>query len=156
MTTETATADDFLTTFEARCRKSGIWPEKNGETEYDEELRDQAMENYLSLNEGELITELGPEEWRRRIMEARGYRPSDADRQEMEAWRTVAALKTALDRLETGELLSDADGDIIAIKRPDGKGYGIWMAGQVTSMDVSTAKEAAERLASQEKHPDGN
>ncbi len=143
MTTESATADDFLTTFEARCRTSGIWPEKNGETEYDAELRDQAMENYLSLNEGELITELGPEEWRRRILEARG--PSEADRQEMEAWRAVAALKTALDRLETGELLSDADGDIIAIKRPDG-GFGIWMDGQVTSTDVDTAKEAAELL----------
>lgn len=146
MTTESTTADDFLTTFEVRCRISGIWPKKNGETEHDAELRDQATENYLSLNEGKLITELGPEEWRRRIMEARGYRPSVADRQEMQAWRAVAALKTALDCLKTGELLSDAEGDIIAIKRPDGKGFGIWTAGQVTSTDVSTAKEAAERL----------
>ena len=71
--------------------------------------------------------------------------PSDADRQEMEAWRAVAALKTALNRLETGEFLSDADDDIIAIKRPDG-GYGIWTVDQVTSTDVSTAKEAAELL----------
>ncbi len=72
--------------------------------------------------------------------------PSDADYQEMEAWRAVASLKTALGRLETGELLSDADDEIIAIKRPDGRGYGIWTAGQVTSTDVSTAKEAAELL----------
>lgn len=146
MTTETTTADDFLSTFEARCRTSGIWPEKNGETKYDAELRDQAMENYLSLNEGRLVTELGPEEWRRRIMQARGYRPSESDRQEMESWRAVAALETALDRLETGELLSDADDEIIAIKRPGGKGFGIWTAGQVTSTDVPTAKEAAQRL----------
>ena len=71
--------------------------------------------------------------------------PSESDRQEMEVWRAVAALKTALGCLETGELLSDADDDIIAIKRPDG-GFGIWTTGQVTSTDVSTAGEAAERL----------
>lgn len=72
--------------------------------------------------------------------------PTEADRQEMGAWQAVAVLKTALDRLEVGELLSDADDDIIAIRRPGGKGYGIWTGSQVTSTDVSTAKEAAELL----------
>jgi len=47
-----ATADDFLTTFEARCRKSGIWPEKAGETKQNAKLRDETQEAYLNLNEG--------------------------------------------------------------------------------------------------------
>lgn len=72
--------------------------------------------------------------------------PTESDREEMEAWRAVAALETALNRLETGELLSDCDGEIIAIKRPDGKGFGIWAGDQVTSTNVPAAKEAAELL----------
>jgi hypothetical protein len=72
--------------------------------------------------------------------------PTESDRQEMEAWRTVAALETALSRLETGELLSDCNDEIIAIKRGEGKGFGIWAVGQVTSTDVPTAREAAELL----------
>jgi len=140
-----ATADDFLTTFEARCRKSGIWPEKSGETERDAKFRDETQEAYLSLNEGELIAEIGPKAWQVALRESQGHRPTQADRQEMEAWRATNAFEVALTALGVGKVLMDNDGEIIAYRRACGR-FGIWVGDDVTSTNVSTAREAAELL----------
>jgi len=122
-----------------------MWPPKAGETKEDAKFREETTLAYLSLNEGEIVAERGQEAWLRGMQDPGSFEPSTS-------WRVANELEQRLLGLsvEGGDTLDDAEGEIIAMRRPDavGGGYVVWIDGSdlATGTIAETAKEAARLL----------